>query len=475
MTANETPQATIYDLDGRPPLRAAIPLGLQHVFAMFIGNLAPIFVVAGVVSTITGEVIVTPAQRMLMIQAVLIASGLSTLIQLYPIRLGKKVQIGAGLPIVMGTSFAFVPTMISIGVDFGINAIIGAVIVGSLMEVVMGLFIKQVRKLIAPIVVGSVLISIGLSLLPVGVTYFAGGAGAQNAHITMHALLARGEVVPENMANLAVNFASWQNLLLGTVVFLVIVTLQRLAKGLMKVSAIFIGIVVGYILAIILGVVDFNAVANANVIALPRPLSIMPEFYLGPILAMSIMCMVSGVETMGHINGVTMAVWNKPADDKQLQGSLLADAAGNLIASFFGSLPNTSFGQNVGIVSMTKAVNKFCIFITAAVLILAGFSPKISSVLSVMPNSVLGGAVITVIAMIMLNGIKIVAGEGFSERNVFIFVLTFGVGYAAANNSHLVDALPGPLSFLFGNTTIAVCIIAIILNQIFPKPKEIDI
>ena len=464
-------KVTVYELKGRPPLKAAIPLGLQHVFAMFIGNLAPILVMAGLVNTATGAPIITPEQRMLMIQCCMLASGLATIVQLYPIKLGR-VQIGSGLPIVMGTSFAFVPTMSSIGVSFGIGAVIGAVIVASCMEIFIGLLIKPLKRIITPIVIGSVLISIGLYLLPVGVTYLAGGAGAQSAYITQQNLLAQGMAVPENVAALASRYASWQNLLMGSVVFLIIVVMQRFAKGLLKASAIVIAIAVGYILAIVLGQVDFSAVTAASPVAAPIPFSIRPEFHLGPIISMSFMVVVSSIETIGHVSGMTMAVWDRPATNQETQGAVLADFAGNIIASCFNTLPNTSFGQNIGIVSMTKAVNKFCILITALVLILAGLSPKVGALLSVMPSSVLGGAVITVFAMIMLNGIKIIAKEGFSERNVLIFVLTFGVGYSIAGNATLVSSLPPAVGFIFGNSTIAVCFVAILLNLIFPRPKH---
>ena len=454
-------QASVYELEGRPPLKAAIPLGLQHVFAMFIGNLAPIMVIAGLASAATGEPIVTPEQRLLMLQCCMLASGLATLVQLYPIKIGG-IQVGSGLPIVMGTSFAFVPTMSSIGVEFGINAILGAVMVGSLVEIIIGVFIKPLRRIISPIVIGSVLMSIGLSLLPVGVTYFAGGAGAQAHYLMAVDHPARNEF-------LAAQFASWQNLLMGTVVFLTIVILQRFAKGLLKVSAIIIAIAIGYILAIALGQVSFEAVGSAAALSAPIPFTIRPEFHAGPILMMAIMVVVSSLESIGHVNGMTSAVWDRPATTKETQGTLLADFCGNVIAASFNTLPNTSYGQNVGIVCMTKAVNKFCITITAGVLILAGFSPKVGSILMVMPHSVLGGAVITVFAMIMLNGMKIIAREGFSERNVLIFVLTFGVGYAVAGNQALVRNLPGALSFIFSNATISVCLIAILLNLIFPR------
>jgi len=278
--------------------------------------------------------------------------------------------------------------------------------------------------------------------------------------------------VPANITALASQFASWQNLLMGGVVFLTVVVLQRFAKGILKVSAIFVAITVGYILAIILGQVNFSAVVNANIVAVPMPFSIRPEFHLGPILAMAIMVVVSGIETIGHVNGMTVAVWDRQATNKETQGALLADFAGNIIAASLNTLPNTSFGQNIGIVSMTKVVNKFCIFITALVLIFAGLSPKIGAVLSVMPSSVLGGAVITVFAMIMLNGIKMIAKAGFSERNILILALTFGAGYSIGNNRLLVEKLPHALSFIFSNPTVAVCVISMTLHLIFPQKGE---
>ena len=457
----------IYQLDGRPPLSAAIPIGLQHVFAMFIGNLAPILVLSGVVSTVTGQRIITDEQRILMIQCCMFASGVSTIIQLYPVKVAG-IQIGARLPIVMGTSFGFMPTLTSIGNDYGINVVLGSIIVASIVEVLMGVFIKHIKKFFSPIVIGSVLMSIGLYLLPVGVTYFAGGTFAQNTFRR----LASGEVLPENLVAVAGRFGSWQNLLMGGVVFLVIVFIQRLGKGTLKASAILIGIIVGYILAIILNQVNFTPVANASLFAFPVPFRIMPSFHLLPILSMSIMVVVSGIETMGHVNGMTMAVWDRPAANSETQGALLADGLANIFSAIFGVLPNTSFGQNIGIVCITKVVNRFCIFITAIVLILAGFSPKVGAILSAMPDSVLGGAVITVFAMIMLNGIKMIAKAGFSERNVLILALTFGVGYAIGNNTLLVGRLPSVLRFIFSNPTVAVCVISMTLNFLFPLSAE---
>jgi NCS2 family nucleobase:cation symporter-2 len=465
--SNLNRESMLYQLDGRAPLKEALPVGLQHVLAMFIGNLAPILVLAGVANIHTGEFIITQEQRMIMLQCCMFASGLATLVQLYPIKIpiGGGIQLGSGLPIVMGTSFAFVPTLRTIGMEYGINVILGSVIVACFLEFFMGLFVNQLKKLFSPIVIGSVLMSIGLYLLPVGVTYFAGGAGAQ-------ANFAAAQSGAPHNAALAAQFGSWQNILMGGTVFVLIVVIQRFCKGILKVSAMLIAILVGYIMAIALGQINFAAVTNAGIVSVPIPFSIRPEFQLQPIIAMAIMVLVSGIETMGHVNGMTVAVWDRQAKTKETQGALLADFAGNLIAGSFNTLPNTSFGQNIAIVSMTKIVNKFAILTGALVLILAGLSPKIGAILSVMPSSVLGGAVMTVFAMIMLNGVKMIAKAGFSERNVLILALTFGVGYAIGNNSLLVGRLPLALNFIFSNPTVAVCVISILLNKLFPLSAE---
>jgi NCS2 family nucleobase:cation symporter-2 len=463
-------RSLIYQLEGHPRLRVAFPLGLQHVLSMFIGNLAPVLVLAGVMSNATGQPIITPEQRMLMVQCCMFASGLTTMLQLYPIKLGP-VQIGAGLPIVMGTAFAFVPTMRSLGAEFGINVILGSIIAASLVEAVMGLFIKPLKRFFPPLVIGAVLITIGLHLLPVGVQYFAGGAAAEANAALRASLVAQGKEVPANVAALASQYASWQNLLIGGTVFIIIVILQRFAKGLVKISAILIGIIAGYILAIMLGQVNFAQVAAAKIVSVPIPFFIKPEFNMQAIIAMAAIYVVSGLETMGNVNGITIAGFDREATIKETSGAVIADAAGSLIAAAFNTLPNTAFGQNAGIVAMTKVVNKFCIFTGAAVLIVAGFCPKIGAIFSVMPSSVLGGAVVTVFAMIMLNGIKLCAKAGFSDRNVLILAITFGVGYAVGDNKTLVANLPTALQYVFRDTTVAVCVISMLLNILFPADE----
>jgi NCS2 family nucleobase:cation symporter-2 len=460
-------RAMIYQLEGRPRLRIALPLGLQHVLAMFIGNLAPVLVMSSVVSSVTGDLIISPQQRLMMIQCCMFASGLTTLLQLYPIKIGSF-QIGAGLPIVMGTSFAFVPTMSRLGADFGIGVVLGAIIVGSLVEVLMGLFIKPLKKFFPPLVIGAVLITVGLHLLPVGVQYFAGGAAAESAA----RLVATGQTVDANVAAMASRYASWQNLLIGGTVFLIIISLQRFAKGMLKVSSILIGIIAGYILAIMLGQVNFSQVVQAKVFSVPIPFYIKPAFNVEAILAMAALYVVSGLETLGNINGITIAGFNREATIRETSGAVIADAVGSMIAATFNTLPNTAYGQNAGIVAMTKVVNKFCILTGVGVLILAGLCPKVGAIFSVMPSSVLGGAVITVFAMIMLNGIRLCAKAGFTDRNLLILAITFGVGYAVGENKTLVANLPAILQYIFKDNIVSVCVISMVLNIVFPLPAE---
>jgi NCS2 family nucleobase:cation symporter-2 len=457
----------IYQLEGRPPLGLAVPLGLQHVLSMFIGNLAPVLVLAGIISTTTGEAIMTPQQRMLMVQCCMFASGMTTLIQLYPLKIGAF-QIGAGLPIVMGTAFAFVPTMRTLGAEFGINVVLGSVIAASFVELIMGFFIKPLKKFFPPLVIGAVLITIGLHLLPVGVQYLAGGAGPEaNASLAAR-LISEGKEVPASVAALSAQYASWQNLLIGGIVFITIIFLQRFGRGMFKISAILIGIIVGYIVAVILGQVNFAAVRDAGFISVPIPFSIKPGFHMEAIIAMAAIYVVSGLETMGNINGITVAAFDREATTKETSGAVMADAAGSLFAAIFNTLPNTAFGQNAGIVAMTKVVNKWCIATGAIVLILAGFVPKIGAIFSVMPSSVLGGAVVTVFAMIFLNGVKLISKAGFSDRNLLILAVTFGVGFAVGDNKLLVGRLPIVLQYIFKDTTVAVCVISVLANILFP-------
>lgn len=446
----------IYQLDGRPPLKVAIPLGLQHVLAMFVGNLAPIFILTGAMGTAENPF---PSElRIMMIQCAMLVSGLVTLIQLYPLKLGF-IQIGSRLPIVMGTAFAFVPTMQELGnklmleqipPETAMGYVLGGVIAGSVVEIAMGIFLKPLKRFFSPVVIGCVLITIGIKLLTTGATYFVGGAGAKD--------IGAGKY--------------W---LVGGVVFIIIVLLNRFATGMLKATAILVGIIVGYILASLLGMVSFSSVAAAGWFSVPMPLVIKPLFRGDIIFPFFAVYVVSGLETMGNTGGITISSLDRDATAEETSGAILADALGSTFAGLFNVLPNTAFGQNAGIIAMTKVINRFCIAMGAAVLIIAALFPKIGAIFNAMPNCVMGGAVITVFAMIFLNGIKMLLKDpdGLDERNGLIFAIAMGLGFGVGSLSSDIKAnFPAVFRFIFAEPVAAVCIVSV-LACIILKPEEI--
>ncbi|MDR0648924.1 MAG: purine permease [Synergistaceae bacterium] len=441
MTSYEERKQLIYKLDGRPPFLVAFPLGLQHVLAMFTSNLAPCFIVAGVVG-------LAGADRILMVQCAMFVSGLTTFFQLYPVSLfGKKSKlprIGAELPIVMGTSFAFVPTAITVAKAFGLPGVLGGALLGSLVEFFMGFFIVPLKRFFPPLVIGAVLISIGVNLLGAGANYFLGGVGAPD-------------------------YGSAQNIVLGFIVFVTILFCQRFAKGTLQVSSLLVGIIVGYIAAFFMGRLDFGMLRDAAWFSVPMPMRFKYEFHAGAVLSFAALYVVSGLETIGNTSGITVAAFDREATTKEMSGAIMADSLGSMLASLFNTLPNTAFGQNAGLVAMTKVVNKFCIATGAASLMIAGFVPKIGAIFSMMPNSVLGGAVISVFAMIMINGIKLIAKSGFSHRNIVVLSVIFAMGLGLASlPPNVYEHMPRLFQYLFEDSVAAVCIVGIILNVVFP-------
>lgn len=442
-TKKESDREMVYQLDGRPGLATAIPLGLQHVLAMFTSNLAPILIIAGVCS-------LSGADTVIMVQCAMFVSGLTTFIQLYPLRLGKNYQVGAKLPIVMGTSFTFVPTASAIGAAGGIGAVLGGCMAGSIVEVFMGFFYKYIRRFFPPLVVGCTLVTIGVNLLGIGVDYFAGGAGAAD-------------------------YGSLRNLGVAFFVLAIVILLQRFGKGLAKNSAILIGLVAGYVLAAVLGMVDTTPIADAKWFGLPLPFQFHLEFQLPAILSFAALFVTSGLETIGNTSGITIAGFDREATEKETSGAILADALGSTTAAIFNALPNTAFGQNAGIVSMTKVVNRWCIATGAFILMISGFFPKLGALFSAIPNAVLGGAIITVFGMILINGIKMISKAGFSERNILVMGLTFAFGMGVPSHPEAVAQLPSALQFIFNDPVTATCIIAILANILFPLKDESDI
>lgn len=425
----------LYSLSGRPRLRVAIPIGLQHVFAMFTGNLAPLLIVAGVVGG------VTDLDINIMIQCAMLMSGITTLLHVLPIKLGKF-RIGSGLPLVVGTSFAFVPTMSKIGLSYGIPGILGGTLLGGIIEILMGIFIKPLKKVFTPLVVGPVLITIGLNLMPTGINYFAGGKDAAD-------------------------FGAWQNLLLGAIVFLIITLVNRFGKGMFKNLGILIGIAAGYIIAIFMQKVDFTPVAEAAWIGLPQFMHITPEFHPEAIISFAAVYIIVGLETLGNMSGITNSVLDRDIEPEEASGGIIANGLTSIVGALFNTFPSSAFGQNAGLVSMSKIVNRFAVGTGAVIMLVAAFIPKIGAVFSAMPPSVLGGAVISVFAMIFLNGVKMIAKEGFSAKNIQILSITFGLGYGLGIVEKATAQLPAALHFIFGEPVLSVCIVAILASLLY--------
>lgn len=431
-------KGSIYELEGRVPLKEAMPLGIQHVLAMFLGNVSPLIIICGLLN-------IPLEMKSILIQNSMFISGVATLLQLYPV-----FKIGSGLPIVMGTSSGFIGTEKVIGMTYGYGAIMGASLIGAILEIILGFFIKPLKKFFPPIVTSLVIISIGISLLPVGVKYFGGGAGSED-------------------------FGSPKNLLVATIVVLVIIVLKQFSKGFLNISSVLIGIVVGYIVAIFLGMVDFTAVKEAAWISIPKPFVAGFEFRLDAIISMSIMYIATAVETIGNVSAITVGGLSRDPKDHELSGGVIADGVASAIASIFGVLPNTAFGQNAGLVAVTKVVNRFVIMTGAIFLILSGFIPKLSAIFSVMPQSVLGGAAVIMFSMILVSGLQSLMREGLDERNSLIVALSLGIGVGIGFVPEVLAKLPEWVTQVFAhNSIIMTFVVATVLNIVLPKAKAID-
>lgn len=431
-------KGSIYELNGRVPLKQAVPLGLQHVLSMFVGNVSPLIIVCGLLNMPLSE-------KTILIQNAMFIAGFVTLIQLYPIG-----RVGSKLPIVMGTSSGFLPTIQAAAGAYGYGAVLGASLVGAFIESILGFFIKPLRKIFPPVVTGTVVIAIGLSLIPIGVTYFAGGFGAAD-------------------------FGSMSNLFLGTLVIVIVLFLKQFTKGFTSVSSVLIGIISGYIVAIFMGKVDFTPVIEASWFSLPKPFMYKMEFRMEAIIPIAIMYIATAVETIGDISAVTAGGLDREATDKELSGGVLADGVGSIIASFFGVLPNTSFSQNVGLVGMTKVVNRFTIMTGAMFLIIAGFIPKLGAIISAVPQSVLGGATIIMFSMIAISGMQLIFKENMYGRNAVIVAVALGLGLGFGSVPNALQYLPSWINLIFAQNGIVIAfVVAVILNLVLPQDGEMS-
>lgn len=429
--------ANIYKLDGMVPVQNAIPFGLQHILAMFVSNIAPILIVGGA-SGLSEQNIAA------LIQSAMLIAGIGTLVQLFPI----FHKIGSGLPIVMGISFTFVSILCFIGAQYGYGTIMGAVLIGGIIEGVLGLFAKYWLKLISPIVSASVVTAIGFSLLSVGATSFGGGSGSAD-------------------------FGSAQNWILGTVTLLCCILFHIFAKSYYKQLSVLFGLIVGYILAIAMGMVDFSSLAGTSIIAIPHLMPFKMEFRLDAIVSVVLIFLVSATETIGDTSALASSGLDRYATEEETSGSIACDGFISAISSLFGCLPITSFSQNVGLVAMTKVVNRFTIATGAIIMILAGIFPIFGALLSTLPEAVLGGCTIMMFGTIVVSGLQMISKCGFSQRNIVIAALSLSVGLGFTQCENLFAIFPQIIQTVFAQNCVAVVfIVAIVLNLILPQNME---
>lgn len=428
----------IYTLNGQVPLLKAIPFGLQHILAMFVANLTPITIIASAGGLSQAEIAI-------LLQNAMFVAGIATLIQLYPIW-----KIGSRLPIVMGVSFTFVTILSTVAANYGYSAVIGAVICGGIFEGTIGLFAKYWRKIIAPIVAASVVTAIGYSLFTVGARSFGGGYSE--------------------------DFGSAQNLLLGTITLVVCLGWNILAKGYLKQLSVLAGLIVGYIAAICMGKVDLSVIFSEGFISLPRLLPYTPEFNIGAIFSVAIIFMVSAAETIGDTTAMVSGGLGREIKSEEISGSLACDGFASAISALFGCPPVTSFSQNVGLINMTKVVNRFTIATGAGCMILAGLFPPIGNFFASLPESVLGGCTVMMFGTIMVSGIEMLSKAGFTQRNITIAALSLsiGIGFTAASETDLWHIFPDVIQSVFSANVVAVVfVVSIVLNLVLPKNLEI--
>ena len=457
-------ESAAYQFEAKMPLKHAIPLGLQHVFAMFVGNLTPLLIITSACGLAGGEF---ADLQVSLLQNAMFVAGIVTLVQLYAVG-----PVGGKVPIIMGTSSGFLGVFNSVAATMGggvmaYGAIMGASILGGIFESVLGVFLKPLRKLFPSVVTGTVVLSIGLSLISVGINSFGGGNGAKD-------------------------FGSMENLLLAIFVLVVILFLKHWTTGFLSSSSILIGIIVGYVAAIMMGfvlpttgvtadgveftkawVLNWDKVAQASWFAIPKLVPVKIVFDLRAILPVMVMFIVTAVETVGDISGVMEGGMNREPSDKELSGGVICDGLGSTFAACFGVLPNTSFSQNVGLVAMTKVVNRMALASGAIFLILCGLIPKLGALISIMPQAVLGGAAVMMFSSIVVSGIQLITKEKMTPRQLTIVSVALGVGYGMGANSGILAQAPHAFQLICGESGIVpAAFVAILLNVLLPKDDK---
>lgn len=436
---SEPTRKTLFEMGGVPNITEALPLALQHVFTMVVGCITPAIIICAAVH-------VSNEETMMLIQASLVAAAIATFIQIYP--LGGR--IGAGIPVIMGISFAYVPVLTMIGTKMGIPAILGAQIVGGIVAIVIGLIIGRLRSLFPPLVSGTVVLTIGLSLIPVVLHWMSGGADS----------LLGGSTTEWGIAIFT---------------FTVVLFFSHFTQGFTKLSAVLLGMAAGYAFAVTLGMVSFDSIHAAKAFQLPQVLHFKPEFQAAAIIPMVVMHIVNSVQAVGDITATTAGGLKRQPTERELSGGVMGNGLSSIIGALFGGFPTATFSQNVGIVTVTKVVNKVVIAIAAVIILLAGLLPKFSAVILTIPLPVLGGATVIAFAAVSMTGIKLICIAGPTLRNfaVALISVVLGLGLPHAIHAFGVTGIPALVQDIFGTSPVVVAaIVAVILNLVIPNKKK---
>ena len=431
----------LFDFYGKPSIGQALPLAIQHVLAMIVGCVTPSIIVAGVAG-------ISQEDSVILIQAALVMSALTTLLQLFPFIKTKNFRIGSALPVMMGISFAYVPSMQAIASDFDIATILGAQIIGGVVALLVGLNIKRIRKFFPPLITGTVVFSIGLSLYPTAINYMAGGTSNPN-------------------------YGSWQNWAIAFFTLIVVTALNHFGKGIWKLASILIGIIVGYLVSIMFGMVDFSSIGEAGVCQLPSLMHFGVQFEPSSCVALGILFAINSIQAIGDYSATTIGAMDRTPKDEELQRGIVGYGISNVVGALLGGLPTATYSQNVGIVTTTKVINRWVLGLAAAILGVAGLVPKFSAILTTIPQCVLGGATVSVFASIAMTGMKLVASAEMDYRNSSIVGLAAALGMGVSQATAALASFPTWVTTIFGKSPVVLAtIIAVMLNVILPKTRD---
>ncbi len=457
MSKQPSNQQVLFQPTGIPPLGSAVSLALQHLVAMIVGCVTPAIIVANAIG-------MPQDQRVLLIQSSLVLSAIATLLQVFPIG-GKnsRLRFGSGLPVILGVSFAYVPSMEAIAKGSGtVATIAGAMVVGGIVALIVGLGVEKIRVFFPPVITGTVVFTIGLSLYPTAINYMAGGTAN-----TYELVVETKGLTP------ALVYGSWQNWLVAAITLIAVMVLNNKGKGIAKLASILIGMVFGYIVSAFFGMVSFADVGNSSWFALPEFMPFGIDFDPAACIAIGILFAINSIQAIGDFTATTVGGMDRDPTNAELKGGIIAYGVTNTLSAFFGGLPTATYSQNVGIVTTNKVINRTVFALAAGFLLLAGVSPKFAAILTTIPQCVLGGATITVFSTIAMTGMKLIASQKLDARNTTIVGLSAALGVGISQASASLGQLPEEFVIIFGKSPVVIAtIMAILLNLILPKHQE---